>query len=285
MTEEDFPALYQDANGTANRIQRSFLLASKTVIFGSLITGFLGIFDSTAAGVTLQIISAALVLVAACYLLFGKPQKVWYSTRALAESIKTISWRFVTRAEPFKGDDEAAQTQFAGSVAQLLRANDEATSLRYASAHTDLISAAMRALRMAPLEERRQRYLQDRIEDQLGWYRRKAHWNDVRSKFWYGSLILFSLTALGLSLTKLSVGKGLPVDWLFSLPIAILGWIQIKRYQELASSYSLTAHEITFAKSEYLQAIAEEKFAEFVADAENAFSREHTQWYARKDLG
>jgi len=74
------------------------------------------------------------------------------------------------------------------------------------------------------------------------------------------------------------------VDWLFSLPIAILGWVQIKRYQELASSYSLTAHEITFAKNELVQKDTESKFAAFVADTENAFSREHTQWYARKDV-
>lgn len=285
MTDKDFPSLYQDANQTAITVQKHFLIASKTVIFGSLITGFLGVFDFNPAKVVAQIVAAAAVLIAACYLLFGKPQKIWYSARALAESIKTISWRFVTRAEPFDGDDNAAQKQFGESVAALLRANDEATALRYASAHTDLISDAMLTLRNADLQKRREAYAQYRIEDQLTWYRSKARWNDSRSKIWYISLIFFSLLALCLSLANLSSRSGLPVDWLFSVPIAILGWIQIKRYQELASSYSLTAHEITFAKNEYSRALAEQSFADFVGDAENAFSREHTQWYARKDLG
>lgn len=35
-----------------------------------------------------------------------KPEQVWYQARALAESVKTLTWRFAMRAQPF--DDTRA---------------------------------------------------------------------------------------------------------------------------------------------------------------------------------
>lgn len=284
MTEADFPALYQDANRTSVDTQRRFLFATKCVILGSLVTAGLGMMGEGARVIGTQIFAAVIVLLASCYLLFGRPQKVWYATRALAESVKTISWRYVARAEPFEMSTAQAAVQFRKTVHELLRANDEASALRYASASSNLISAAMDSLRESNLDLRRSIYLKRRIDDQLTWYGSKSKWNDRRSKFWYGVLITSGLSALVLSLARLTQFHTPPVDWLFSIPTAVLSWIQIKRYQELASSYNLTAHEIMFAKNALAQANDESAFAHFVADTENAFSREHTQWYARKDL-
>lgn len=285
MSDDDFPSLYLDANRTSIDTQNHFLLATKVVIAGSLLTGGLGMIPDHAIVTIVQVLLGLCVLTAACYLLFGKPQKIWYSTRALAESVKTISWRYVTRADPFGGERPAAAAKFRETVSEILRANEEASALRFASAHSDLITPAMEILRRSNLDTRRSTYLADRIEDQLGWYQRKARWNDRRSKFWYIALIAISLLAVASSLTRLSYSFTVPIDWVFSVPIAILGWVQIKRFQELASSYSLTAHEIVFAKNELAQVRDEAAFSDFVGNTENAFSREHTQWYARKDLG
>ena len=63
----------------------------------------------------------------------------------------------------------------------------------------------------------------------------------------------------------------------------ILIWIQAKRFRELAAAYGITAHEIGLALSELDDVQVENEFSKFVGDAENAFSREHTQWVARKD--
>lgn len=65
---------------------------------------------------------------------------------------------------------------------------------------------------------------------------------------------------------------------------SILTWIQAKRFSELAASYTLAAHEINIIKSQALDEMNEDEFSVFVGDAENAFSREHTQWVARKDI-
>ena len=60
--------------------------------------------------------------------------------------------------------------------------------------------------------------------------------------------------------------------------------MQAKRFSDLAASYALAAHEIGFINEQAGRVgNDEEKFSSFVADAETAFSREHTQWVARRD--
>ena len=285
MNEDDFPSLYLDANRVSIETQSRFTFSTKVVVIASLTTGFIGNMSTSKVAIIAQIVCALAVLTSACYLLFGKPQRIWYATRALAESIKTISWRYATRADPFNGDDTQASIKFRTSVAEFLRANSEASALRFDSTHTHLITKKMNDLRDSKLDKRKHDYLKFRIDDQLRWYRNKSKWNDKRSRFWYSALIIFSLLALIISLLRIDYEVPIQVDWIFSVPIAVLTWVQVKRYQELASSYSLTAHEIVFAKNEIAQLDDEEKnFSDFVGNTENAFSREHTQWYARKDL-
>jgi hypothetical protein len=64
---------------------------------------------------------------------------------------------------------------------------------------------------------------------------------------------------------------------------SVLTWIRTKKYQENANAYSLTAHEIGIIKQEGASVESESELSDFVKDSENAFSREHTQWVARKD--
>lgn len=58
--------------------------------------------------------------------------------------------------------------------------------------------------------------------------------------------------------------------------------VQAKKYRQLATAYSLAAHEITLIKHDSENAIDDKSLSEFVIDSENAFSREHTQWVAKK---
>ena len=75
-----------------------------------------------------------------------------------------------------------------------------------------------------------------------------------------------------------------PTDIFVAMAASVLSWRQAKRFSELAASYALAAHEIGLIKEQSLLPDTPEKFSLFVGDAENAFSREHTQWVARKDV-
>jgi len=63
---------------------------------------------------------------------------------------------------------------------------------------------------------------------------------------------------------------------------SIIGWTQIKRFTELASAYTLTAHEIGIVVTSLDEATDERSFSNVVNESELAFSREHTQWVARQ---
>ena len=65
-----------------------------------------------------------LVLIAALgcsvYLWGVRPDRYWYAGRAVAESVKTITWRYVSRAEPFQTEDVIAKNDFKQSLRMIL---------------------------------------------------------------------------------------------------------------------------------------------------------------------
>ena len=76
---------------------------------------------------------------------------------------------------------------------------------------------------------------------------------------------------------------------------ASMAWLQMKRYQDLAQAYALVAHELglievqaedvrRLIETQAQRVHREEHLASFVANAENAISREHTMWVARRDV-
>ena len=75
----------------------------------------------------------------------------------------------------------------------------------------------------------------------------------------------------------------LPIEVIAFLAGAALTWTQMKKFRELATTYGLTAHEITLVKGEAVNIADDLHFSEYVLNSENAFSREHTQWVARKE--
>jgi hypothetical protein len=143
----------------------------------------------------------------------------------------------------------------------------------------------MRKLREANLTERKKAYLELRIGDQLEWYRKKARWNKDRAIYWFGGLVVCNVIAIGFALVRIAYPSvhHWPTDIFVAASASLLAWIQTKKFQELAGSYTLTAHEIMLMRGTLNQNASEREFSAFVGDAENAFSREHTQWQARRD--
>jgi SMODS and SLOG-associating 2TM effector domain 1 len=144
----------------------------------------------------------------------------------------------------------------------------------------------MEHLRARPLEERRATYADCRIKDQLAWYATKAAFNRRMSRCFFWALIGVNAIAVVCAVLRM-VHVDLsfwPTDVFVALAASILSWMQAKRFSELAASYALAAHEISLIKEQSLLPDAPDKFSLFVGDAENAFSREHTQWVARKDV-
>lgn len=227
----------------------------------------------------------AAVLGSTAYLALARPEKTWYAGRAVAESIKTLVWRYVSRAEPFNDVDLKASQDFLDKLRDVVNQNKAVTNQLVTHLSNDQITPVMKDLRLQGLHDRLAVYVQCRIRDQLDWYSQKAEFNRVKSNKFFWCLLFLNASAFALALLKIKFYdfEYFPIDFIITISACVLTWIQAKRYSELSESYALAANEIGIIKHQSEKVATEEGFSLFVGDAENAFSREHTQWVARKD--
>jgi len=139
--------------------------------------------------------------------------------------------------------------------------------------------------RQASLADRKAIYLSQRIEEQRTWYSRKAKSNRHQSRKWFiGLCVLYGIAILLLiiRIARPNIPYW-PIEVIAVSASAVIGWMQLNRFNELASAYGLTAHEIGIIKTRLASVTNADSLSRFVSDAENAFSREHTQWAARRD--
>lgn len=143
----------------------------------------------------------------------------------------------------------------------------------------------LEALIEMPYAEKRDFYLESRINEQKTWYTNKAKEN--RTKAFRYLLAIAAAYSIAIILLLVRIGYPdlplLPIDVFAVVASSLIGWKQLRRFDELSSSYGLTAHEVGIIGSKFSEVSSQEELSDFVSDAENAFSREHTQWAARRD--
>lgn len=287
MQEQDFPSLYRSADDLSLRSQQQFFCALLVHLVTLVIAAILSIVSiphwSIAAAQLLALLGA---LGCSIYLFTKRPDRFWYAGRAVAESIKTITWRYVCRAEPFQGDDASAHNDFHQTLKQIVEQNREVCQSLTKYLDGVQFTPVMEQMRTRTLSERRATYADCRIKSQLTWYANKAAFNRRMSQCFLCALIgVNSIAVFCAVLRMVWVDQPFwPTDVFVAIAASVLSWMQAKRFSELASSYSLAAHEIGLIKEQSLLPDTSDKFSLFVGDAENAFSREHTQWVARKDV-
>lgn len=288
MQRDDYPALYLDADAASNSAQKRFLnlvRAEYTLLF---IAAVLALQWSSSAyydiGYALVFVLAATMLLVRS---FKKPEQTWYRCRALAESVKTSAWRYVMRADPFVDADsiQEPRSEFRNYLREILRANREVgEALASGASAEDQVSPAMDDIRSYNLDKRKRYYRQHRIQEQRTWYNTRANDNKKAFRRWVVATVgvyVFAILSVLVRIGQPDWGQ-IPTDPLIVLAASLVGWIQIRKFSELASSYTLTAHEIGITLGRLEEVQTESEFSEFVNESELAFSREHTQWVARQ---
>jgi len=288
MQNQDYPALFQAADTGSNRTQWYHHLTVKGYL-GCLIIGacfsFYGINNSTLAIIAAVVFFIALAL--SILIITKNFENSWYNCRALAESIKTSTWKYMMRTEPYEDCDDVqiVKSEFRNLLKGLLKENRELSS-DFAGEVSDKeqVTDFMNTVRNMDLNDRKDFYLTHRIDEQRTWYTKKSKENSDKKSLWFGLLIFFNFLALTLVILRIKFPNlpYFPVEILIVISGACLTWIQVKKFQELSSAYSLTAHEIGTVRGEIENIDTEEEFSDFVNDSENAFSREHTQWLAKR---
>lgn len=283
-----FPALYQSASKLSAESQTNYLRLIRGEYALLILASILSLDLSENA---LYFVIYALVFFSSLSVLIArswmKPEQSWYKGRALAESIKTSCWRYCMRAEPFGDavDIGVPRAEFRNHLRAILDANRHLGGhLPADSAADEQISKSMEATRALALEDRKSFYDENRIRDQRKWYAGKSGENKKASTRWVIAGIISYVLAISLALLRIAYPhiKIWPIEPLIVIASSIIGWTQVKKFNELASSYTLTAHEIGILQGRIGEVTTEAEFSEFVNDAEQAFSREHTQWVARQ---
>jgi hypothetical protein len=284
----DFPALFRSADRESQRAQRSYLTSLRVRLGSLVIAAFGGALTLTTAGGFqvgggLAFLAFACALGAELFLATTSPLTTWYEGRAAAESAKTLAWRYMVRAEPFEVDDDVDK-QFHAQTYSLLQ-DLRSISLGTEEPAAQQITDKMRHVRALDFNERRQVYLADRIADQQRWYSEKARWNDRRARGWV--LVSIVLEIAGLIGGALKAFGWINFDLLGFLAAAaggVMAWIEAKQHRNLATAYGIASQELASIASELPTLHNEERWAAFVAQAEEAISREHTLWRASRGL-
>ena len=288
MDDRAFPALFRAADEAAQRRQKDYLRLIKTEYSLIFISAILSTIPTKNAFFFVG--CAAIFFLSIIVLLvrsLGKPEQDWYRARALAESAKTIGWRYVMRAAPFGGGAEfkSPRQEFGEHLRQLIDANRSTVEkLSPIASAEDQITAEMVQARALTIEERKTLYLTHRVRDQRLWYSTKASFNRTAAARWVVvTSVAYGLAGL-LSLARilLPTWQVWPIEPLIVFASSAIGWMQIKKFNELAAAYTVTAHEIGLIGPKFEGVTAEEGLSDLINEAELAFSREHTYWIARQ---
>lgn len=291
MDNDDYPKLFVQSDNFSIKSQNSFL--SKIRINGllGLLSALLALVSSTEKIFAyFSILSILFLTISVWSLVEEKQEKEWYESRALAESIKSLTWKYMIGGEPFKieENEEIVNKDFIEKCKLLREDHRELFENIPPSSNLEIITEKMINIRNKSFLDRANFYLEKRINPQERWYLEKAEYNRVRANRWTWVVKTFLIIALILAFMKaIQPWDYYPIEICLLVASFAFSWMQTKKFNELTSAYHLTAHEIADVKlkmKERIKQTREENFDEFIADCENVFSREHTQWLARRDM-
>jgi hypothetical protein len=290
MDYNSYPALYKAADRASIDAQSTYLRVIKFHIFLLVLGAGLTIHPLPTTEYSLFNAFVFLIALGVSILIAVKKyERSWYSARAVAESVKTATWRYMMKAEPFLDTAKRKEVNsiFRNTLNEILSSNNQLGELLGGDVSAEeQITDEMQNTRNLKLEQRKQVYLTDRIDDQRKWYALKSAENKRKGSLFFYLLVALQAIAIVCVLLKIAYPAWTiwPTDVFVVGAGGVVTWIQLKRFQEIATAFALTAHEIGIIKGMLAESDSDIEFSVFIRDAENAFSREHTQWAAKHDL-
>lgn len=279
------PVIHDAASEASGRGQKTYVRLSATRLVALLVATLaaalgiaIGSFDFSGLVVLLAFVVAALAELA---LIRFQPERDWYAGRAVAESTKTLAWRFAVQGEPFGPNltEQEAEALLRTRVSEVLQRGKDRINVGPGDA---VLTESMLELRRSPFPERKDAYLEQRTEEQRTWYSSNAQKNEVRATVWRYALLLGELLAIVAA--ALSLGRDEPFDFAGIVAAFVAGgaaWLAIKQHSQLTSAYRVAAGELA-VQADVLRGVSAGDWPQAVADAEEAISREHTMWLATR---
>ncbi|MDZ7929315.1 DUF4231 domain-containing protein [Rhodococcus sp. NPDC076796] len=285
LTDGDLPGVWREADRSSLKGQRLTLRLVRAKVCGGVfaavggaLTWKLGHVDLAAVMILLGF-AAALVSETTSWIC--NPERKWYDGRAVAESVKTLAWRYAVGADPFPAGmpPEDAEEEMRRRISRITQEINDVVVFETSDV---VITPQMDGLRGAPFTEQRDAYVDGRTIEQKRWYAKKARYNMRQAQGWRLALTAAEILAVMLAIGKLFGGWQIDAAGLFA---AIIGagaaWVAVKQFAPLASAYSVATNELGIQAGR-LRSVEADRWPVVAADAEEAISREHTTWLASR---
>ncbi|PWG81183.1 DUF4231 domain-containing protein [Pararcticibacter amylolyticus] len=285
MKEKDFPCYYVDSDNASKFAQKTykvFIWVSIGFMFLATLVDSLDFFQEIKRYTGIAVfISGAMTLL----LTLLKPEKSWYKGRAIAESMKTLSWRYMMHIDPFDANDDRQNLiRFTDRISAInAQANQDGFIPKPNKYHSDVITAEMDAIRNKNLLERKDYYKTHRIENQISWYRQKSINYKLAGNICSWAIFVCQLIA-GFYLVK-NNGQNTSVNLngiMVFIATSLIAIVELYKFKDLHQAYALTHQELNIIKTRFGIIQDQRSFNQFVLEAEQAISREHTMWLARR---
>lgn len=287
--EVQLPAVYLAADRASGSGQRLALGFRASQLIALVLAAVLGAVPASGGKVQWSALLAGVLfgmvgLIEATILTL-QPERTWYQGRAVAESVKSLAWRYAVAGLPFGKQDAGAENPDLRLAQRLREILSDFQDVHVVPLETpaDEITHWMRTVRSSSLTHRKHTYQKHRIENQRSWYATNALRNQRRSVFWSISmLVIQTLGIIGAILKGIGTIDFEALGILAAVAASALAWLQIKQHATLTQSYSHAAHELSAIEASIAPVHQEADWAAFVDDAESAISREHTAWQAKR---
>jgi SMODS and SLOG-associating 2TM effector domain 3/SMODS and SLOG-associating 2TM effector domain 1 len=285
----DYPPVFVAADLAATRGERRAILLTRAditvVTLGAAITVAASLVSAqpyrnvlaTAAAVTFLVVWAE----KSFWEKLGSPRD-WFQSRAVAESAKSLTWRYMMRAAPFDAED--ADARFLAALHDTLATHDE-PPLTHGASRLDerQITPYMQLVRSLPPIERKACYVAGRLTDQLGYYSSKAKSDGRAGKQWRIAGLAFRGLAFALAVLRFwSDSAGVLVGLFVTLTVVVASWSQLLRYEDLAKGYSQVAHALRRLLRELQHAEDGPTIEKLILEGEGVMTREQSTWEMKR---
>lgn len=284
INRDDLPSFYKLASDTSKKGQKWY---TASIFINLLMLASSSLFVAVIVNpqtLVLYSIMLAVSILASLYAQFGNSDRNWYEGRAMAESIKSLTWRYIMKATPYNRIN--SEKRFTSDLRNLIKQKKLfAGSLSGESLRQPLITLKMNEARTLPLKGRKELYINYRLEDQRNWYATKSDQNRTYSLFLTIGVVVAQLIAWTIAAYALFMQLDYinALGFFITIGAVLIGWSQMKQNKTLAESYSIACQELNIIIQDANSISSVDKFSQFVVDAEKAISREHTLWLARKN--
>lgn len=282
LESEDMPGLFQAADAVSVLGQRTYLRAVRARLLLSVLAAVSAAITITVGPADIAAIGTALFFVGALSIdvlvLRSHSNQAWYDGRALAESTKTLAWRYAVGGAPFQTSLPQAEADrlFLDRIAKL---RTDFGSVPLLPSRANVISDRMRSLRAAPLAERQNAYLADRIDDQRTWYADKAQFHRRQAGIYQRLMLVCELVGVSAALAKAFGVVSFDLAGIVAATISgLAAWTSTRQHATTAHAYVVATHELGLVREHLHHHSDESAWAAAVADSEAAISREHSTW-------